>query len=57
MNKQHKNITIIILICKLRYCDSQMYFPHTAGCVAVFFEVNIYKLLWTSISYFKKKTY
>lgn len=37
MNKQHKNIMIIIIIYKLRHCDSQMYFPHSAECVAVFF--------------------
>lgn len=54
MNKQHKNIIIIIVIYKLRYCYLQKYFPHSAEGVAVIFEVNIYMLLWTSRRYFKK---
>lgn len=36
---------IIIIIYKLRYCYLQKYFPHSAECVAVIFEVNVYKLL------------
>lgn len=35
---------IIIIIYKLRHCHLQLYFPHSAECVAVFFERKICKL-------------